>query len=193
MYDSVLYALGDCLNPSSGIWCADAFDPASNNDNGGEVLSFEVSQGQSVYVLVDGWNGSSGAYQVTFDLSAGTCADPVPFPIWSGVPMNALGSNTNKPNNTSTSSCGGGAAGEVVYEVMPELSGALEARLPDSATNYDAVLSARLACNGTEVSCSHNGSGDEVVNLMVVDTMSYFVLVDGFTGSEGDYRLRLAP
>ncbi|MEZ4447109.1 MAG: hypothetical protein R3B72_48970 [Polyangiaceae bacterium] len=195
-YDALLYALSDCLDPGSTIQCVDAWDPNDNTATGGEVISFEVQAGVPVYLVVDGFGNQSGNYELKLDLSVGTCADPVPFPIWAGVPMRGLGNTNNKPN-TQDATCGGGMAGEVVYEVMPQQAGNLDVRLPANPTNYDAVLAARSVCTDpmSELDCDRdpNGGNDENFGLSTTSMTNVFVIVDGFAGSEGDYVLRLDP
>jgi cysteine-rich repeat protein len=193
-FNAILYTLTDCLNPGSGIWCAD--NSSNLEPNGGETLSIAVFQGQTVYVVVDGSNGQSGNYQLVLDLSVGTCADPVPMPIWQAQPSSGLGSTVGKPNNHSAGMlCGGGFSGEVVYEVTPQFSGNIDVRLPDAATNYDASISARSVCadQATQLACEHDQFGDDNITVQGTVGVPFYVLVDGFNGSTGSYRLRLDP
>jgi hypothetical protein len=191
-YDSILYALTNCNDPGSGIWCTD--NGSLNDPNGGETLSFEMQQGQTAYIIVDGYLGASGNYQLLLDLSAGTCADPVPLPIWQPGPTSGRGNTNNKPNNHGTNTCGGASSSDVVYEVTPQFTGNIDVRLPSNSTGYDSVLSARTVCTqqATELACSHQ-TGDDFFTVVGATGVPFYVIVDGFSGSNGEYRLRLDP
>ncbi len=189
-YDSMLYVMQSCGDTTSGIVCADNFP------NGKETLSFRVSAGTTYHVVVDGWGGDEGAFTLNLVLSAGTCADPVVFPLWPGVGMRAVGSTLGLSNNHLTSTCGGALSEDVVYAVVPQYTGKLEARIVSAATNYNAVLSARSTCNSliSQIACDvDNGNGDEVISVDATMGTPVYVWVDGWNSADGNYRLDLSP
>jgi hypothetical protein len=193
-FDSVLYARRECADDASEVLCADSWEPPAAFPPGGEVISFPVEADEPVFLVVDGF--ASGDYELSIDLSLGSCADPVPLPLWPAVAMRAIGSNDGPADATGTLFCGGSAAGEVVYAVTPMFSGSLDASIDASQTNYDAVLSARTTCGNvlSEIACDREPSAtsDESLTLSVTGAVVY-VLVDGYFGAEGDYQLVLEP
>src|SRR5690606_24792780 len=129
--------------PSSGIMC--------NNHSGldgAEYISFAVRADETYYVVVDGVQ-DSGDYTVTFDLSDGTCADPVPALVWNNGSYRAQGNTMMKPT-AATHSCGGALASEVVYELRPTFTGGLDVSLSDLGLGYSALLAARAQCNSAD-------------------------------------------
>jgi hypothetical protein len=189
-YDSILYVLTDCQNPASNVWCAD--NPFVS---GREALSFEAQAGKKYFVFVDGYGGQSGAYTLALSLAAGTCADPVRFPLWDGVEMSALGSTSGKPSQEAAKGCDGAPGPEVVYEVDVQYEGKLDLTL-QAGPSFDAVLSARDICAdvNTQIDCDHSPVWDENINFSVKMGAPPFVLVDGATpAASGAYRLRLQP
>jgi cysteine-rich repeat protein len=195
-YDSILYALTNCLDPSSGVWCADQF--ANATPNGAEVISFAVTAGSTYTIVVDGWNGATGDFELVLDLSAGTCADPVPFPLWSGgSSLSALGTTVGKPNNTS-SSCGGAGGSDVIYQITPMYSGNVELRIP-APNGFPAILAAQTGCNdiATEIACDADPivNNPEVINVSGTNGVPFFGTVDSspISISNGSYRLQLSP
>ena len=199
-YDSILYALGNCLQPTSNIICHDQY--TNTSPNGGGVISFECVAGQPYTIVVDGWNGQTGTYTLTLDLSQGTCADPVPFTLYTGFSSSAIGNTVGEGNEAQSSVCGGGLSNDVVYEVTPgdplgSIALSVEASLVAGDTSYDAVLHARSSCNdlASELDCDRdtNPNNDEVINYNVMSVGPTFVWVDGVVASEGEYRLRFEP
>src|SRR5262249_2537753 len=109
-FDSVLSVSTACSEVSSTpqLICADSFDFQANPPlKGGETLSIRAAAGKVYYLIIDGYRATdAGTFQLTLSLSAGNCVSPVPFPLWPGMPMHALGS-TALTNNVMSGSCGG--------------------------------------------------------------------------------------
>jgi hypothetical protein len=63
-YDIAVYARYAGCSPGTQLACSD--------DGGGagasEAMAFEVFAGETIWVFVDGWNGSVGSYELTFGL-----------------------------------------------------------------------------------------------------------------------------
>jgi hypothetical protein len=189
-YDSMLYAMDDCNDPSTGILCADNFP------SGRETISFQVTAAQTYYVVVDGWQGAEGTFTLNLTLAEGTCADPVPFPLWQGIDMPASGATTGFTNEHTSTGCGGSISADVVYRVAPQFDGQVEARVLNGLTSYDAVIAARSSCADalTQIACDHDfGGGDETIQVDVTNGTPFFLWVDGWNSAEGSYRLDLSP
>jgi cysteine-rich repeat protein len=199
-FDSVLYVRTDCEDDATTTLCADSSLIEGNQfAGGGEVVSIPVQDNQTVFLVVDGaFAGDEGNYALSVDVSAGTnCFDPIPFPIWAGTPMKALGS-TNNQTATAQGECGGNSADDVVYELRrrtPTITNMLTSLEP-GLTDFDSLLHVRTNCNSgfSEVACDNAaGDGGELVDLLFMNNDTRFVWVDGFQGAEGNYALVVAP
>jgi cysteine-rich repeat protein len=204
-YDSLLYVSDGCTdsNDNDDFLCADSYDPQNMSVlNGGEVLSFRVTAGQTFYLFVDGvFSGDKGGFQLVLNLASGTdCNDPVPIPLVPGTPMTVLGSNTGIMPGTQ-GSCGGGPGGQVVYRITHANNGPITVDTDQNATDYNAVLYARTSCasGNSEVACENQpGTAQESMGIPNVQTnVPVFVWVDGSqTGGGsafGNYGLVLTP
>jgi hypothetical protein len=186
-YDTVLYAQSTC-GAAMDVACAD------NYPNGGEVLSFEVGQGQSYFIVVDGYQGASGGYELHLSLDAGTCADPVEFPSYTGVEMCASGVTTGKSNERSGGGCGDDSGEDVVYRTQFFFTGSMDVRIDDAQTGFDSVLTIDDDCGSNNVSCDHTDPGDDLSTIdALVNGGDIFVWVDGFGGADGKYTMCIDP
>ncbi len=189
-FDAVLYVRTDCSNAQTEMACANNY--SQGMAPGGEVVSFYAKKGQTYYMIVDG-SSSSGDFELNLDLSQGTCADPVLFPLWKGQPMRAMGT-TEFSTNQAQASCGGGMAQDVVYKVTPHTTAVLEAELPKSESNFNTVLYARGACGmqNTQIAC--DGGGNVIdIDVQTAAGKPFYVWVDGSGQASGSYHLVLDP
>lgn len=204
-YDSVLFVQTTCDDDSTTLLCADnRGDFLFEDRGGGEVLSVPVTQGQTLYLVIGGTDvAAEGDFRVVLDISAGsTCNDPIPFPVFPGTPMLALGATTNQSLSTG-GSCGGGSsnsgASDVVYRIErrdPNI-GVMDIELPTELTDYDSLLYARLDCANTgesnELACADEPFGGEFISLAFISNNIRFLWVDGFQGAEGNYGVSISP
>lgn len=63
-YDPIVYVRSGTCDAGTQIGCAD-----DNGAGAGEILSLMVSANDTVWVVVDGFNGSTGSYTIDFDLT----------------------------------------------------------------------------------------------------------------------------
>lgn len=200
-FDSVLYVSQQCGGAQiQPLNCNDSYNGATGQAlNGGEVVSLRVQAGTTYYLFVDTFNPNGGGnYTLVLDLSTGTCADPVPIALESGVGQTIIGSNTNLLP-LAQGSCGGGPGGEVTYAISPLFSGDITVDT-NNATTYNAALYARTSCEmpNSEVACSNvGGNGQESITFNANMGSTVFVKVDGSqTGGGnafGNYGLVLSP
>jgi cysteine-rich repeat protein len=202
-FDSVLYARTGCADDTSTIICADNSVPLSPTPNfGGDVLSFPVTAGQTVYLVVDSPSlAAQGAYALGIDLSLGSnCTDPIPLPVWSGSPQTVLGF-TNNQTMSGGGSCGGGGMGngasDVVYRVerFTNTITEMDFELPEALATFDSILYARFDCGSNEIECDDSvaPTGGESLSLMFVNNNIRYLWVDGYLGAEGSYGLTVTP
>ena len=202
-FDSVLYARTSCADAASSVLCADNSAPLSPTPNdGGEVVSFPVSSGDVIYLVVDSVSlAEQGAYSLGIDLSAGTnCSDPIPLPVWSGSPQTVLGF-TNGQTQSTSGSCGGGGMGsgasDVVYRIerFTDTITNMDLELPVALADFDSIMYARFDCGSNEIDCDDSVSptGGEQLALAFVSNDIRYLWVDGFNGQEGSYGLTVTP
>jgi cysteine-rich repeat protein len=71
-YDSILYAQRTCGDSKTEAACHDAA-----GSKGGETIKLAVTQGQPVYLVVDGYSGSSGTFTLDVELATAFCGNGV--------------------------------------------------------------------------------------------------------------------
>jgi cysteine-rich repeat protein len=71
LYDTALHVREECLDPGTQIACNDDKDYEGKNYNA--ELFFDAVAGESYSIIVDGWNGESGAFELV--LSQPTCGN----------------------------------------------------------------------------------------------------------------------
>ena len=198
-FDTVLYARTTCDSDASEVLCSDSSLIEQNNFvGGGEVVSFPVADGTTIYLVVDGaFSTEEGDFALNVDLSTGqNCFDPIPLPIFAGTTQKVLGF-TNGQTSTAAGDCGGSFTDDVVYELRrrtPTITN-MEVTLPPAETSYDSLLHVRTQCgvSNSQVGCSDvNGNGGEQLNLAFVMNDTRFMWVDGDQAS-GSYALTITP
>lgn len=196
-FDSVLAVRTTCgdAGPSSQA-CADSYELPNTALDGGEVISFRATANTVYYVVVAGYDAAeSGTFQLVVDLSAGTCADPVPIPLHEGTPM-ALGGTTAGAGDDGTGSCNAVNPPDVVYAVTRDVAGNVAAGLTGA---WDKALYTRTNCtmSNTQTACSDaGGMGAESLAAQAVDSVNpLFFWVDGHNNAShnGPYVLTLTP
>jgi cysteine-rich repeat protein len=136
-----------------------------------------------------------------FFVTPGTCASPRVIPPQGGtVTGTTFGSSAQSGSCTITAN-----APEQVFVWTPSVSGtATFQTCSSSETAYDTVLYVRggtcsdgteLACNDDTPGCGTVGSGyhGSRVTLPVSAGQPYYLFVDGYSGSSGDFALTVIP
>ena len=110
-----------------------------------------------------------------------------------GIDTSVTGDGSKGADDTS-GSCGGDAAGEIVYQVTPDTSGQLTVTLT-GVGGTDPVLYVRAdSCGaGAEKACANAtaAGGKETVTVPVAAGVPVWVFADGTMGAEGAYALDL--
>jgi cysteine-rich repeat protein len=184
-YDAQLYSLQDCVDPGSASLCVD-LKAATPTAASGEALSFWSTAGQTTTLVVDGRDGSAGAFELHAHLAAGTCGDPVVVPFWPGGARPMVGRTTSQPDGPPAS-CGGAGAGEVVYQVDAIGGGSVEIIAPQSSATFPMVGSVRTDCADASSELACDGSGDVVLSFAGTMASSTFVIIDGAGAGTGEY------
>lgn len=188
-FDSMLYFRTDCTQQASQTLCHDNFN--TPNNAGGEVLSTLAVPGVPIYLVVDGWGGAEGSFELSLDLSTGEdCNDPVPIVVEGVAAIRAVGSTSGFASQV-TCTAGFGVGPDVVYQVTVDADDNYNF---DLNAGYNSVLNARTSCGDflSEIGCdSPSNSNDSSLNLQLDANQTAFVWVDGTMGQAGTYLLRI--
>lgn len=190
--DPVLYVKTDCEG-SATLVCAD-----STFQGGAEELTFAVSGGTTYYVFADGYFGTTGEFLLAGTLSTMVPGDDCPGQTVAISDFNDTQSfsgdtSAANPDRNGTGLCNSPSTKDIVYKVVAGQTGTLIAALDPS---YDASLYVRTpSCTATagQIDCSEVGGVGalETTSVPVTAGSSYYVIVDGNSGSAGQYNLEL--
>jgi hypothetical protein len=207
-YDTVLYVRsGSCTGTQLGCnddtsGCGTTTDVA--NPHRGSRVTLAVTQGQTYFIVVDGYNGGSGSFSLTVTPpAASACGSAANIPAEGGTFSGA----TSGPSTLAGTCVPTATAPERVYRWTPAASGtAIIQTCSTTATTYDTVLYVRSGtCTGTQLACNDDTTGcgttTDVANphrgSRITTTVSagqtYFIVVDGYDGNQGSYSLRVTP
>jgi len=186
--DPILYVKADCEGATT-LQCADA---TFNGD--AEEVVFTAQGGTTYYVFADGWGGTTGEFLLGADLVTDVPGDDCPGVTVLLANLNDMATasgNTSaaEPDRVGQGLCNSPSTKDIVYRVVPSVSGKLVAALDPS---YDASLYVRQQCTQTaQLACSEMGGvgGLEVTNTPVTGGTPYFVIVDGKNGDSGAYNI----
>ncbi len=145
----------------------------------------------------------------TIDSGGGGTAEAGPPNPVNACPGKATGIDANKPITIMGNTAGGkdngagkaGACGvglsspDNIYQLIPTAKGALTVTVKGD-TAFDPTVYLRSSCGDatTQLSCAETtgAGGTETFSVNVVPGRSYFLFVDGKTGSAGGYALTLS-
>jgi hypothetical protein len=174
-----------------GAACNGSELACSDNYNNGQqsALSVQLTQGQTVSVVVDGLFGAEGSFQLNASqLGGGACPD---FDLGNTVPQSVMGDTTGA-DNTVAATCGGFTSGDDTYSFTAPMDGLFVFDTFGSA--YDTVLFVRDGdCGGSELACNDNQgffSQQSQVPITLATGQTVLVAVDGATGT-GAYTLNV--
>jgi hypothetical protein len=200
LYDTVVYLRnGTC--GGGELACVDDVAGCTTgepNDHHGSQITPTVVAGQTYSIVVDGYNGAQGPFSLTITPPAdGTCSAPFAIPAGGGIV------NGTTKGASRLGSCGySESSPEVVYRWTPTTSGTATLDTCSNQTTYDTVVYiSQSACGGPVLTCVDDapgcgtslGAGGSRVTPTVTAGETYFVVVDGFGGQAGDFRLNVIP
>lgn len=152
------------------------------------VLDVELEAGHVYTIVVDGFGGQSGDYQLALDLIEPIdpgCGTAMPV----GVPSQTSGT-TNGSNNDSDGSCSFNPAPELEFWWTAPATGTYV--ISTEGSNFDTLLYVRDGgCDGVELGCSDDWFdlwSQVQVDLVAGQTISIFM--DGFSGA-GSFDLSI--
>src|SRR5213593_554449 len=210
-YDSVLYLRAASCATGAEVQCN---DDACANASGlfrASRITPTVTAGTTYYIVVDGYAGSSGSFALrvtplgapssttSTTLAGAACGSATVIPAGGGT-----FTGTTSGTSTLAGTCGiSGLAPERVFQWTPTTSGTATIQTCGAGTTYDSVLYLRSpTCTSPEVT---NGCNDDAcpnasglfraskVTPVVAAGQTYFIVVDGYSGSSGSFTLNVTP
>lgn len=147
-------------------------------------VAVRFEQGSGDYVL-SSWSSNAGATRRSASgVASASCAD---------APLLTLGTavtgETTGGSRSSAGSCAQGDSPERVFRLV--LAERMLVRAVVDA-NYDSSLYILGSCGGAELGCNDDaGSQTRSALDVTLDAGTYFVVVDGYSGREGRFELRV--
>jgi glucose/arabinose dehydrogenase len=201
-FDSVLYLRSGACASGAQLACNDdTLGCAGGGHPGhGSRIALSVTAGETYFIVVDGYNGAAGDFTLRVTAPGaplGDCADP-----WVVPPAGGVFTGTTAGAGFQAGTCGKSAAApEQVFRWTPEASGTATIETCGAETSYDSVLylrdgacdpDAQVTCNDDAIGCDtgepHPSHGSRITTTVTAGE-TYFVVVDGFDGRAGDFRL----
>lgn len=179
-YDSVL-----------AVYERGSTQPIQCNDDFGSTrvsrLDLPLSSGQTYEVVVDGWSGRSGPYRLTAtELVTQTPTTASALTV--GQPVN--GSTSGRPD-TITPPCGSRPGSpDQTWTFTPPVNGMYRFHVD---SGYDATLGVYQQNNPAPMVCNDDFQSTRAarVEASLSAGQTYRVVVDGYYGAQGSYRLRV--
>ncbi|MCS6799169.1 MAG: hypothetical protein NZ898_11695 [Myxococcota bacterium] len=189
-YDTVLDVLENCPAGLSLACNDDHVDLQS-------VVRVDLTAGQRVHVVVDGYDGQAGNYRLGIHRCEGSSAGCVPHDIGTMVGMRVFEGTLAAVDPTDPcgvaegsllGTCGGGGR-ELVIQWTAPMAGRYV--FDTQGSEYDTVLYARNgSCEGDELACNDDAGGDlgtqSRIQLSVTKGQVIVLVLDAFfTDAEG--------
>lgn len=182
-FDTVVYVLDgdDCSGAELGC-----------DDDGGDSTQSRVtvplSAGQTVAVVVDGYDDSSGAFVLT--TSAQTADGCAPSDIAGPLPLTDGGATSGA--SATEGSCGGETAPEIAFAWTAPQAGSYT--IHTTGSDFDTILYIRDgSCVGDELACDDDGgpSTQSSVTLELAAGQDIVIFADGYSSNSGSVVLTI--
>ncbi len=163
---------------------------ACNDDVGMELtsqLSLPMTMGQTAIVVVDSFDGMSGAFNLNVtQLVPGACPDT---DLGMMVPQATMGDNTGLVDDHDASCAPDGD--DAMFQFTAPMDGMYV--FDTNGSVIDTVLSAIDGCGGMELDCNDDTAGtDSELTVDLTMGQSIILVVDGFGGDEGAFNLNIS-
>lgn len=188
MYDTALVAFDTC-DPGSEIACDDDSGMGLQSE-----ITVSMAVGQSILVVVDGWNGNTGNWVLNID------PPPLPPPpacveedlgLTLGSPV-SMG-NTDMEDEDIAQPCAAGGAVDRMFRFIAPATGTFV--FDTFGSGYDTALSVYADCNPASVlACNDDAMGtlQSQITIDLVLGQEIVLSVSGFAGATGDWVLDIA-
>ena len=199
LFDTVLYVRRESCGTGQQLACNDDTGGCTTGqgDSHASRVTIPVVAGETYFIFVDGFSSKRGDFSLSVSLDP--CLDPTVVPAAGGT-----FAGTTLGASALTGSCSRtDIAPERVFSWTPAASG--QALIETcGATTFDTVLYFRaadcaggstLSCNDDSGSCPAAGTSSRGSRIRPTVTagQTYFIVVDGFNGAQGDFSLAVNP
>ncbi len=160
------------------------------------LLNLNVSQGQTYYIRVAGYNGAAGDYELNIgpvndECESATVVGPGAYPFDNTM------ANTDGPVLNSCVILGDTQVnGDLWWEYTPAQAGYMSVDTCGSAfdTKLAVYINAPCAGRSTYVACSDDacGTGSRIDDIPVVAGLHYFIRVGGYKTNRGTGTLHIS-
>jgi hypothetical protein len=189
--------LAACGSPPPGN--GDGGQDGGGEDGGGSLDGGDGGAAGDGGTVDGGGDGGSGSGDAGSDagLPAGTCGDPIPLVFTGGGDGGTAftgGDTLASTTDNAVSACGGFSTNDVVYRITTSRLLNLRANLSTSTGTYRPVLELQGVCGSpSSLSCGAGDAGGPA-SLMAGSLApgTYFLVVDGSSGTGGQYTLDAA-
>lgn len=149
-------------------------------------VSVELTMGQTVTAVVDGFSLAGGAVDLEVAFFEGTCPDG---DVGNIVPVVQTGSTVDG-DNTTFGSCGGTTGNDDQWTFTAPEPGIYT--IDTQGSNFDTVLYALDGCGGNEIICNDDaGDMTSRINVTLAAGEEVVFVVDGAGLDSGDYNLNV--
>jgi len=197
----------DCVGGAVAA-CDDDVDPEADLTS---EMEFNAEAGVPYFIVVDGLDTAvdrQGAYQLR--ITEGRCADaPAVCELRGDCPGacdaptlleqfgTVNGSTDGAPEAIDSASCGPSTGGESVYQLSLGYDGTACIGTMSSSSTQDTVVTVQSQCGAqaSEYVCNDDRDPADIrseVELEMESGNTYFVVVDGGPGTEGEYVLDIS-
>ncbi len=192
--DYVFDTEGSALDTVLAVFdsCDDTSEIACNDDTVGFTSSVSVTlaAGQSVVVVVDGYSGDTGAWQLNVNAGADGCDEE---DIMGMVGASVTTGTTAGEDEDFALTCGGatGSVDRVIRFVAPATA---TFTFDTVGSDYDTVLAAFDSCQeSSELACNDDTTDlQSEVSVDLTAGQEIFVVVSGFNTATGAFVLNVA-
>ncbi len=203
-YTSITAELSN-LTVDLDIFILSSCDPSTCLQYGGISATLTGSptiQYGTYWIVVDGYSGSSG----TYDLDITCVSPPTPTPTMTPTPVPGsscsesisavcgntyTGDTTNFPDNFEDYSCGGWleSGPEVIYSIdISEDYTSLQATISDNISDLDVYI---LNSCDPSTCLSYGDYSATLTGSPTIAWGTYWIIVDGYDGAAGSYTLSI--
>jgi hypothetical protein len=141
---------------------------------------------------------NSSAYTLRAALTPPPCEEPLPLIFKDGadggVPTATVRGDTSAAFPTTQASCGGNGGRDAVYAFQLTEPRRLEATLTPLTYGFRPMLYLRTSCEGNEQACTMAPAenSDAMLSTGLLPPGTYYLWVDGYSGTAGAYSLSAA-
>ncbi len=191
----VLDGAGGSCDPSE---CVDHSASASTSDESATFVA--AAAGDLYYLVVDGFAGNTSDFTITVGCPDSLCAEPEDTFTCAWTTMSGDNSTGDSAVNawSGCSSSNNWTGPELVYEFVPAITGDYTFDLTGLSSDLDLfVVEAEETTGACDASgcidySNIGGNSDESVTVALESGVTYFVVVDGWSGNTSSFDLELS-